>query len=445
MKLWTWVLLVALPALALAAEQPAQPAATDVKASAQAFVQQLADGQFDAATERFDEAMRKALPPDELKGVWASITASAGAFQQQTGVRQEDQAAYRVVFVTCRFEKTPLDTKVVYDEAGRIAGLWFMAAQQMEYSPPAYVDRASFADKDLTVGAGGEWALPGTLSLPNGAGPFPAVVLVHGSGPQDRDETVGGSKPFRDLAWGLASRGVAVLRYEKRTKAYGPKLAGADNRITVKEEVVDDAAAAVSLLRKTEGIDGRRVFVLGHSLGGMLVPRIAAAAPDAAGFIIMAGTTRALEDVVLDQLAYITSSAGELPPEAKARLDAMRQQAEEAKALKPEDADSPKRPLGAPAAYWLDLRGYRPAEAAKAITRPILIIQGGRDYQVTKEDFDGWKQALEGRASVTLKLYPNLNHLFVAGEGKSTPAEYEKPGHVDAQVMDDIAAWVRQH
>jgi len=88
---------------------------------------------------------------------------------------------------------------------------------------------------------------------PEGKGPFPAVVLVHGSGPQDRDETIGPNKPFRDLAWGLASQGIAVLRYDKRTKVHGAMMAGAVEQFTVKEETIDDALAAVALLRGTDG------------------------------------------------------------------------------------------------------------------------------------------------------------------------------------------------
>jgi len=163
--------------------------------------------------------MKKAMPPDKLQEAWESIVATAGPFQQQTGVREQEAGPYRIVFVTCRFEKTVLDAKVVYRKDGRITGLWFGPARPpVEYKAPAYADRSAFTEQEVTVGQG-EWALPGTLSLPKGKGPFPALVLVHGSGPQDRDETVGANRPFRDLAWGLASRGVAVLRYEKRTRA----------------------------------------------------------------------------------------------------------------------------------------------------------------------------------------------------------------------------------
>ncbi len=180
-----------------------------------------------------------------------------------------------------------------------------------EYEPPSYVDTSAFTESEVTVGSG-EWALPGTLSMPVGEGPFPAVVLVHGSGPNNRDEGFGPVSPFKDLAWGLASRGIAVLRYDKRTLVYQAELAAGGGDLTIEDETIDDAAAAVELLLNTEGIDPQAVFVLGHSLGGMVIPRIAAAAPDARGFIVLAGPARPMEDLILEQTEYILGLDGEL-------------------------------------------------------------------------------------------------------------------------------------
>src|SRR4030095_10169400 len=139
-------------------------------------------------------------------------------------------------------------------------------------APPAsYVDPERFHDVALTIGAP-PYALPATLSLPEGEGPLPGVVRVHGSGPNDRDETVGANKIFKDLAEGLASAGIAVLRYEKRTYTYGDQLT---NTITIDDEVVLDAIAATRTLAARAEIDRARVFVIGHSLGAMLAPEIA--------------------------------------------------------------------------------------------------------------------------------------------------------------------------
>jgi hypothetical protein len=270
------------------------------------------------------------------------------------------------------------------------------------------------------------------------------VVLVHGSGPNNRDEGGDLIAPFRDLAWGLASQGIAVLRYDKRTLVYQDQLAAQGGEITVWEETVDDAAAAVDLLSHTEGIDPANVFVLGHSLGGTLVPRIAGVSPQARGFVILAGAARPFEDLILEQTEYIASLDGAVTPDEQASLDQLRKAV--AKVKSPElspDTPASGLPFGAWGGYWLDLRGYDPAEAARSIGRPVLVLQGERDYQVTMEDFSRWQGALSGMPNVTFKTYPDLNHLFITGTGKSVPAEYNQPGHVSQAVVEDIASFIK--
>ena len=413
-------------------------------ASAQEFVDLLAQGDYTTAEEKLTRQMKAALPASTLEELWSSLQKQAGAFQQQTGTHTDRIQGYDVVFVTCQFEQMPLDVKVVFDASGLIAGLFFVPAQSTTaYEPPAYVKTGSFHEQEVTVGSG-EWALPGTLTLPAGDGPFPAVVLVHGSGANDRDETLGPNKPFRDLAWGLASQGIAVLRYEKRTKHYAAKMVALQNTITVKEEVTDDALAAVALLRQEPEIDSQRIFVLGHSLGGMLLPRIGAADGQIAGLIALAGPTRPLEDTIAEQVTYIVKLDGKISEEEQAALDKLAEQVERVKDPQLNAAVSPSDlPLSWPATYWLDLRGYNPSETAKSLAQPMLILQGGRDYQVTIYDFDIWKTALSSRANGQLKFYADLNHLFITGQGPITPDEYMIPGHVAEQVINDIAAWIK--
>ncbi len=414
-----------------------------LEAQARAFVATLDKGEFKAAVKDFDETMKKVLPDDKLEATWKGLVGQVGALKKQGGARREKVDKYDVVTITCDFEKTKLDARVVFDKDRRISGFSFRPAKSATpYKAPAYVRRDAFTENDVRVGSG-EWALPGTLTVPVGEGPFPAVVLVHGSGPQDRDEAIGPNKPFRDLAWGLASHGIAVLRYDKRTLVHAAKLVKAKD-LTIKEEVTADALAAVDLLKKEKATDAKRIFVLGHSLGGMLVPRIAASDSSIAGIIALAGATRPLEDLMLEQLTYIFSLGGGPSEKQKAELERIKKDIDRIKVLKPGDGGT-ESILGVPPAYWLSLRDLDPAAEAAKLKVPMLILQGERDYQVTMEDFANWKKALERRKNVTFKSYPKLNHLFMEGEGKAKPEEYEKEGHVAGEVIEDIAGWVKEH
>lgn len=406
------------------------------------FLDQLAAGNYQAATVSFADVMKGAASPEKLAEIWTELQGQLGPYRKRTGVRTERQGPFDVVLATTEFERGMLDLKVVIDDAGRIAGFFVVPPKPPEYAPPAYVNQDAFREREVTVGSG-EWAVPGTLAMPVGPGPFPAVVLVHGSGPNDRDETVEAARPFRDLAWGLASRGVAVLRYEKRTRQHGAKVGSVPN-FTLQQETVEDALTAAALLRGTEGIDPGHVYVLGHSLGAMAVPRIGGQDPKIAGFIVMAGAARPIEDIILEQVTYVAGIDGTVSAEEKKQIEGLRQEVAKVKALQPPATGSATGSvLGAPASYWLDLRGYNPPEAAKALHRPMLVLQGERDYQVTLDNFEAWKKALGGRKDVTFKSYPKLNHLFIEGEGKSAPAEYQKPGHVAEAVVADITGWIK--
>ncbi|HEY2431251.1 MAG TPA: alpha/beta fold hydrolase [Vicinamibacterales bacterium] len=429
----------------LDAQAPAALSDADYTAHAAAVLASIASKNYAGVEAQFDDRMKAALPPGRFGAGWDSLLMQAGALKQcgsHVRVRAIDDK--HMVIQTCEFEKAKLDFQIAFDPANRISGLAFRpaAAAAAPYSPPPYATPSSYGSSDVTVGSG-EWALPGTLTLPNGAGPFPGIVLVHGSGANDRDETVGANRPFADLAAGLASRGIAVLRYDKRTRVYGPKMAALKSW-TVKEEVVDDALAAAAVLRATPRVDPARVYVLGHSLGGMLIPRIASADPKLAGLIVMAGAARPLENALVEQTKYLAEADGTVTPDEQKQIDATSMVADRIRALTPADAAAGQYVLNAPASYWVDLKGFDAPTAAKTLGQPFLVLQGERDYQVTMNDFARWKAALAGRSNVVFHSYPALNHLFLPGTGKSLPAEYEQPSHVDQAVVDDIAAWIKR-
>ena len=215
------VLVVFLTAVLLRAPAPAaQP--PDSTAHARAALSAIAAGEFGKVEADFTSQMLAALPPGRLAAIWASLQAQAGAYKNcGTEPRVIKISDKEMVITACAFERATIDVQFAFDTSGRISGLVFRPAASAfrpaasavsAYTPPAYANTSAYAESERTIGSG-DWALPGTLTLPAGAKSAAAVVLVHGSGPNDRVETIGGNKPFKDLAAGLATRGIAVLRY----------------------------------------------------------------------------------------------------------------------------------------------------------------------------------------------------------------------------------------
>ena len=290
------------------------------------------------------------------------------------------------------------------------------------------------------------WMLPGTLTLPEGDGPFPAVVLVHGSGPNDRDETIYENKPFKDLAQNLAQKGIAVYRYDKRTYVYGKDMA-ADMSLTLDEETVIDAAAAVSLLKSREDIDSDRVFVLGHSLGGQAIPRIHAALASAenraAGYIFLAAPARNLAEIPREQYDFLYSFNPVLTNTQKAQKEEIYAQLDRLDNVSA--LDDSEVLMGAYAFYWKDLLAYDPVSSASEITEPCFVLQGEEDYQVTMTDFSLWQDTFGNSKNWSFRSYTGLTHLFMPGERANGNAVYLKKQTVDARVIADIAEFINTH
>ncbi|PSQ19148.1 alpha/beta hydrolase [Halobacteriales archaeon QS_8_69_26] len=402
------------------AEQP------DYEATARDLIARLDAGEWERARELVAPSVRPQLTTNQLANAWLGLVGQKGPYR---GVADATREPGGVVVLSLSLDRRDHDARVTVDDGGEVIGLRFPPG---EYEPPAYADRAAFSERSVTV-EDDDCTLAGTLTVPTGDGPVPGVVLVHGSGAHDRNQAVGPNRPFQDLAWGLATRGVAVLRYEKENRAC--RMPPADQ--TIDEVVVDDAVAAAEVLGAAEGVRADATFVAGHSLGGAATPRILEQAPDVAGGAMLAAPSRTATTLVVEQVEHVLSLDGDLDGDDQSRLETVR---EEVERVEDGDVTDGELVLNYPGAWWRTLLAYDQVATARGRSRPLALFQGGRDYQVDPEaDLDRWREALP---AATVHEYPSLNHFLQPGQGPSTNAGYTFFDNVAEDLVDDLAAWV---
>jgi len=405
-------------------------------------------GDEEAALTLMDDAMQKAMK-GKIAQTWDDMARAGGAFIKTSSYQGFQASGYDIIEHTLEFENSTFIQRTVFNSKHLVSGLFFRAGQ-VEVATIETPDGVS--DEVVSVDAGIGYPLSGMLTLP-AKGTKVAVVLIHGSGPLDKDETVGVNKPFRDIAYGLAERGIAVLRYDKRTFAHRAKIienAEAATRLTADEEIIEDAIAAYNLLK------GRfeRVYVLGHSLSGALLGEINAKGANYAGYIIMAGTPRKLYELSAEQnLLYAEEMRATGKTETAEQIKVMVQSelAKTDKIARMTDVEALKTEntiFTINAWYLRSLEGIDPIKQYLADGKPILILQGGRDRQINMTDFNMWQTGLIAHPNATFKLYPMLNHLMGEYKGAEVPFsqlfshEYAQNTPVSPDVIRDIAEWI---
>ncbi len=388
----------------------------------------------------------------QTAAIWASLINAYGELKGIGDSHQVKEEPYVLVETQIDFDFGSLNQAVTFTKEGQVAG-WFFKPIKKPEDALAEALPEGLIERETTIIADAHYPLGATLTLPSGeikAG----FVLVHGSGPNDRDESISANKPFLDLAWGLAKRGFAVLRYDKRTFAHGEQMSKEENyaALTVDEETALDAAAAVQTLLSQPELDGRPVFLLGHSMGGMLASYIGQTAKDLSGYVLLGGTPRALWEVILDQNRLVIA---EMEPTSAAlsllMLEAEAQKGRKLLELTDEEARQPKNDFAGISAWYL--RHWARIDAVDLHMKdgkPVLILQGEKDRQVVMKDFELWKSGLAEHPDATFISYPDLNHLFGAYEGEAVPyaqlvsVEYAQRTPVDETLMDDIASWAEK-
>jgi dienelactone hydrolase len=381
--------------------------------------------------------MREKIAREKWESLIEDLVAKAGAVQSHRYDSAVPNGSYASIVHRVYFEKDSLAFRVVIDSLNLVGGFWLdPIKKEYHFVPPAYADTSAFTERELTVGS--EFPLPATLAVPKGKGPFPAAVLVHGSGPSDRDETIGGNKIFRDIAWGLASRGIMVLRYEKRTKLFGARMSRFET--TVQEETIDDALLAIALLAQQPEADTTHLVLIGHSLGAMLAPEIAAHAPSIDAVAMLAPIARPLEVVVSDQLRFIASQQDTISPQEEAKLNA---ELDKAKQIQEGKLMPTKTLLGMPATYYYDLQKRDQHAYARGLGRPIFIARGMKDYQAPQMDYLMWQDILKDVPHTAFRSYDDCFHLFIRTDAKPGPWNYQQEGYVVDALIDDLTSWCR--
>ena len=415
--------------------------------SAGALLRFIREGDEEAALLMMDDTMRNALA-GQIGTMWTQLAALGGEYEGTGEAQVLSQDGFDVVLLELRFKNLTLIQRAVFDAQGKVAGLFFAPGSLTPQAQEQKGEEEDMKEIALTVDAGEGYPLDGLLTLPQGevkAG----IVLVQGSGPSDKNESIGGNAPFRDLARGLAGQGIATLRYDKRSFTHGKKMTedAGYPLMTVDEETVKDAAAALSLLRERPELAGKPVWLLGHSLGAMLASYIGSKADAPDGYVLLAGSPRKLWEVSLEQNLAIAGAYEAAGDTASAEAVRGIVAAEQEKANAMDSLADDDTVFGLPVPYQRHLQGIDAAALHLMDGKPVLVLQGERDKQVSMDDFILWQEKLKDHPAAEFISYPALNHLFGDYQGEpvtlmNIAAEYAARTPVAEQVILDIAAFI---
>lgn len=412
----------------------------ELKVLAEELTTQVIDGDCTGVNSYFTDEFIGTYTADVLKKAYDDTVAPLGEFVViDSSVSQETEDAIFIA-VLVQYENGGL--QILYGFTKDIQLMTFRL-NYITLEDEDDVESEFFEEIEIKVGAD-NYQMDGILTVPKGVEQAPVVIFVQGSGQSDMDETIGATnnKPFRDLAHGLAEKGIASIRYNKRYYQFTDNI---PDDITIKEEILDDVGAAIEFAKKSDYLDGTKIFVVGHSQGGMLAPKIALDHKELAGIIVLAGSPRKLEDIIYDQAVYFAKMDESLSEsEFELYLQMMQANVESVKNLNEEDLST--QIMGVTGYYWKSLNDLDLPMIIQKLTLPMLFLQGSADFQVyADKDFEEYKQLLKGHDNASFILYEGLNHLFMPTTGALDSTDYDYENNVDTKVIQDIADWIKNN
>lgn len=375
----------------------------------------------------FDETVKTKISETLLKETVEKLETQLGQFKSIIETNN-DKETY---FYYSNFEKMKLDIKINFNQNNKVVGFFFVPHKEFK--------KENSLGKDLNIKSN-NIELKGTLLVPESLNLKKIVIFVHGSGPNDRDETIFENKPFKDIAENLYSKGISSYRFDKRTLSNPESF---NDKSTIDDEVTNDIINIVTYFKNDSQFSNYEIIVLGHSLGAYLLPRIANKSNQISKIILLAANSRPLDKLIIEQYEYLYK----LTPTQELK-DALQKVKEQTALLNSKvfnlNTTKENLPLNLSANYWKSILDYKPIKEIQKVKIPILILQGERDYQVTMKDFELWKTKLKNNKKVSFISYPKLNHIFMSGEKPSDPKEYAIKGIVDEKVIEDIKNFIIQ-
>ncbi len=407
-------------------------------------IQEDAEGIF----ERFSEDVKKQVPLDALQQVFSSLPQMLGAYQGGT-VAQKEISPSVLQEEVLEYQKASLKVTYMVNEKGEITTLFFAPVPKKQKVQEKENVPLNVVEKELVIDEKGQYPLYGTLCYPKEGENLPLVLLVHGSGPNDRDETVQNTKMFKDIAHFLASKGIAVMRYDKRTYTHGKEIAQSKDfaSFTVYDETIDDVIKVAEHLKTLPFLNKERFVLVGHSMGGMLSPKICQMSENLfCKQVLLSSTPYTLFKLMYDQNMALIQTLPQAQQEAN--IASVQSEYEKVQALPLlSEAEQKQTTVFGMNGYYAQSLLMDTVQILKDTHMPVLVINGTEDFQVVNQNgYDAFYSHFKDQKNITLVKAEALNHLLMHYNGDKqfqyTVNEYAAPNTVDENILQTITNFV---